>query len=198
MIEKLFQHLDAADGSPEPDVDKLELDLWRRFGRKGAALVLDMSGTSRAVRERGIVPLLLRIRRMQRIGIPLIEAEGGELVKAEADNLFAFFRHVRSAIDAAIALQQALHEDNKRRSADWRIDACIGIAQGRALVLPGQDLFGDCVNIAAKLGEDLAQPGEILVAMQAFSRIDARETYVSEGMKVEVSGLAIEAVRVTY
>ena len=84
------------------------------------------------------------------------------------------------------------------RSKDWRIDACIGIAQGRALVLPGQDLFGDCVNIAAKLGEDLAQPGEILVAMHAFSRIDTRETYVSEGMKVEVSGLAIEAVRVTY
>jgi class 3 adenylate cyclase len=197
-MEGLFRYLDAADGATEPDLEKLELDLWQRFGRKGAALVLDMSGTSRAARERGIVPLLLRIRRMQRIGIPVIEAQGGELVKAEADNLFAFFRHVRPAVDAAIALQLALSEDNRGRAKEWRIDASIGIAQGRALVLPGRDLFGDCVNIAAKLGEDLAQPGDILVALQAFSRIEARETYACEGMEMKVSGLAIEAVRVTY
>ena len=197
-MEQLFRHLDATDSAAEPDVEKLELELWRHFGRKGAALVLDMSGTSRAVRERGIVPLLLRIRRMQRIGIPLIEAHHGELVKAEADNLFAFFRHVRQAVDAAIALQQALAHYNRDRTPAWRIDTGIGIAQGRALVLPGQDLFGDCVNVAAKLGEDLAQAGEILVALQAYERIDARESYAGEDMKVEVSGLAIEAVRVTW
>lgn len=197
-MEQLFDYLDAAEGAGEPDVARLELELWRRFGRKGVALVLDMSGTSRAVRERGIVPLLLRIRRMQRIGIPIVEANGGELVKSEADNLFAFFRHVRPAVDAAIGLQRALADDNRRRSPAWRIDACIGIAQGRALVLPGQDLFGDCVNIAAKLGEDLAQAGEILVAKHAFARIDTHESYVSEGIKVEVSGLAIDAVRIAY
>lgn len=195
-MEKLFAHLDAADAGDAPDVAKLERELWRRFGRKGAAFVLDMSGTSRAVRERGIVPLLLRIRRMQRLGIPLIEAEGGELVKAEADNLFAFFRHVRSAVDAAITMQRMLATYNAAETSEWQIHASIGIAQGRALVLPGQDLFGDCVNIAAKLGEDLAQPGEILVALQAFSRIEAREAYASEGLSMEVSGLAIEAVRI--
>lgn len=195
-MEKLFAHLDAADAGDAPDVAKLELELWQRFGRKGAAFVLDMSGTSRAVRERGIVPLLLRVRRMQRMGIPLIEAEGGELVKAEADNLFAFFRHVRSAVDAAITMQRMLATYNAAETSEWQIHASIGIAQGRALVLPGQDLFGDCVNIAAKLGEDLAQPGEILVALQAFSRIEAREAYASEGLSMEVSGLAIEAVRI--
>ncbi|MGE0153356.1 MAG: adenylate/guanylate cyclase domain-containing protein [Reyranellaceae bacterium] len=197
-MERLFVHLDAAEADSEADVARLELELWRHFGRKGAAFVLDMAGTSRAVRERGIVPMLLRIRRMQRLGVPVIEAHDGEMVKAEADNLFAFFRHVRSAVDAAIALQRALADYNRDRAPQWRIEACIGIAQGRALILPEQDLFGDCVNIAAKLGEDLAQPGEILVALQAFSRIDTRENYAGEGLKVEVSGLAIEAVRVAY
>lgn len=197
-MERLMVHLDAADAGSTPDVAALELNLWRRFGRKGAAFVLDMAGTSRAVRERGIVPMLLRIRRMQRLGVPVIEAHDGELVKAEADNLFAFFRHVRAAVDAAIALQRALIDYNAGQPPEWRIEACIGIAQGRALVLPEQDLFGDCVNIAAKLGEDLARPGEVLVALQAFSRIDRRDSYDCEGMSVEVSGLTIEAVRIAY
>jgi adenylate cyclase len=196
-MQKLIPHLDAADAAAALDVAALEQRLWRQFGRKGVALVLDMAGTSRAVRERGIVPLLLRIRRMQRIGVPIVQAHGGELVKAEADNLFAFFRHVRSALDAAIALQQAMAAYNAGQPPEWRIEACIGIAQGRALVLPGQDLFGDCVNIAAKLGEDLAQPGDILVALEAFARIDTRQRYACEGLSVEVSGLTIEAVRVT-
>ncbi len=197
-MERLIVHLDAADAGSAPDVAALELNLWRRFGRKGAAFVLDMAGTSRAVRERGIVPMLLRIRRMQRLGVPIVEAHDGELVKAEADNLFAFFRHVRAAVDAAIALQRALIDYNAGQPPEWRIEVCIGIAQGRALVLPEQDLFGDCVNIAAKLGEDLARPGEILVALQAFSRIAPDERHACEGMSAEVSGLTIEAVRVTY
>ena len=196
-MERLFEPLDAADGTAEPDVDALERELWRRFGRKGAAFVLDMSGTSRAVRERGIVPLLLRIRRMQRLGVPIIERHGGELVKAEADNLFAFFRHVRPAVDAAIEMQRALASDNRDRAPAWKIEACIGIAQGRALVLERQDLFGDCVNIAAKLGEDLAQPGEILVALQAFSRLDDSSAYNTEDISMTVSDLLIEAVRVS-
>ncbi len=197
-MERLFGLLDDADTATQPDVAALERRLWRRFGRKGAAFVLDMSGTSRAVRERGIVPLLLRIRRMQRLGVPIIERHGGELVKAEADNLFAFFRHVRSAMDAAIDMQRALAADNRDRAPAWKIEACIGIAQGRALVLPNQDLFGDCVNIAAKLGEDLAQPNEILVALQAFSRLDDASAYSTEDISMTVSDLLIEAVRVSY
>lgn len=197
-MERLFGLLDDADIGTQPDVAALECRLWRRFGRKGAAFVLDMSGTSRAVRERGIVPLLLRIRRMQRLGVPIIERHNGELVKAEADNLFAFFRHVRSAVDAAIDMQRALAADNGDRAPAWKIEACIGIAQGRALVLPSQDLFGDCVNIAAKLGEDLAQPNEILVALQAFSRLDDASAYSTEDISLTVSDLLIEAVRVSY
>jgi len=197
-MERLFGLLDDADTATHPDVAALERRLWRRFGRKGAAFVLDMSGTSRAVRERGIVPLLLRIRRMQRLGVPIIERHGGELVKAEADNLFAFFRHVRSAMDAAIDMQRALAADNRERDPAWKIEACIGIAQGRALVLPDQDLFGDCVNVAAKLGEDLAQPNEILVALQAFSRLDDVGAYSTEDISMTVSDLLIEAVRVSY
>lgn len=197
-MERLFSLLDDAETGAETDVAALERLLWRRFGRKGAAFVLDMAGTSRAVRERGIVPMLLRIRRMQRLGVPIVEGNSGELVKAEADNLFAFFRHVRSAVDAAIAMQNALADYNREQPPEWRIEACIGIAQGRALVLPGQDLFGDCVNIAAKLGEDLAQPGEILVALQAFSRMDDASAYSTEDISLTVSDLLIEAVRVSY
>ncbi|MGE0659596.1 MAG: adenylate/guanylate cyclase domain-containing protein [Reyranellaceae bacterium] len=197
-MEHLFGLLDEAETGAETDVAALERLLWRRFGRKGAAFVLDMAGTSRAVRERGIVPMLLRIRRMQRLGVPIVEGNSGELVKAEADNLFAFFRHVRPAVDAAIAMQNALADYNREQPPEWRIEACIGIAQGRALVLPGQDLFGDCVNIAAKLGEDLAQPGEILVALQAFSRLDDASAYSTEDLSLTVSDLLIEAVRVSY
>ena len=76
-MEHLFGLLDEAETGAETDVAALERLLWRRFGRKGAAFVLDMAGTSRAVRERGIVPMLLRIRRMQRLGVPIVISRNG-------------------------------------------------------------------------------------------------------------------------
>ena len=65
-------------------------------------LVLDMSGFSRATRRYGIVEYLLVIRRVRALMTPLVAKRGGDVVKAEADNLFCLFRSVDEAAEERV------------------------------------------------------------------------------------------------
>lgn len=127
------------------------------FGRDAAVLVIDMAGFSRLTCERGIVAALLAIRRLQVAGREEIVAHGGELVKTDADNLFAVFPDVPAAYLCAQAIGA-------------RIPCGAGISIGRILLIEG-DLFGEEVNRAAKLGEDRAQAGEILLTEAAAAKL---------------------------
>ena len=80
-----------------------------------------------------------------------------------ADDLIVCFRSADWAVHAAVEMQRALDRHNARAARDFRIGMGIGIEHGRILLVEGVDLFGDPVNIASKLGEDLADPGTILV-----------------------------------
>lgn len=198
MLDRLYDRLDGHDRQAGSDLKQLETELWRQYGRKGSVLVLDMSGTSKATRESGLVPLLLRIRRMQRLTAPLVDEHGGSVVKFEADNLFAFFAHVKQALACAIAIQTKLARYNTGREPQWRIEACIGIAQGRAIVVPEHDFFGDCVNVAARLGEDLAKPGEILVATAAVARLSPGHGFRVQSIQVEDGDILTPTTRIIY
>jgi adenylate cyclase len=127
------------------------------FGIDAAILVIDMAGFSRLTCERGIVAALLAIRQLQVIGLDEIESHGGELVKTDADNLYAVFPDAAAAYLCAQVIAA-------------RIPAAAGIGYGRILLLEG-DLFGEEVNRASKLGEDTAGAGEILLTEAAAAQL---------------------------
>jgi len=171
----------------------LEAELWAEFGADRAVLVLDMSGFSELSNRYGVVHYLSMVRRMQLTAEPIVGSYSGTLVKFEADNCFAMFPDVADAIQAAIELNDAFHAANEATSDELDIRIACGVDYGSILVLPGEDFFGNAVNRACKLGEDLAGPGEILVTSEAMARVPDARGIARVALGFEVSGVRIEA-----
>ena len=181
--------------SQEPDLDQrqaLETQLWREFGAERAVLVLDMSGFSQLADRYGIVHYLSMVRRMQLTAEPIVSSYSGTLVKFEADNCFAMFAQVAEAVQAAIELNDAFRAANEATPDELDIRIACGIDFGSILVVPGIDFFGNAVNRACKLGEDLAAAGEILVTRDAMARMPADHALRHSSRQYETSGIRID------
>lgn len=192
MLLKFSQENDPATRQ------KLEDDIWERYGTEQAAFVLDMSGFSLLTRKHGIVHYLSMVRRMQMIAEPIIKTHGGKIIKFEADNCYAVFPDTLPALNVAIALQRAFYKSNLLTSDDLNVHIACGIDYGKILVVGEEDFFGDTVNRACKLGEDVAAAGEILITHDALERIPANMEVKRREVNVSISGILIRAYSIEY
>src|SRR5258705_4592074 len=103
----------------------------------------------------------LRAHRRELID-PKIAEHRGRMVKTTGDGMLVEFASVVDAVRCAVAVQREMAERNAVAPAVHRIDFRIGIHQGDVVVEDG-DIFGDGVNVAARL-EALAEPGGICVS----------------------------------
>jgi class 3 adenylate cyclase len=185
-LERLLQQmLDRPQDEAE-----LSRELEEQFAETRAVLVLDMSGFSRTTQLRGIVAFLLMIHRMRQIVTPVIEDHGGLVIKAEADNLLCLLESVEDAVQAARTLIARLDGDNKLCAEGRQIYVSVGIGWGRILNVDEEDLFGDEVNLASKLGEDLAQRSEVLLTPAAQAQAAAAGIATREA-SASISGLPL-------
>jgi class 3 adenylate cyclase len=191
---ELSRLLDARNEHPE-SLAEIDGEIWRRFGRTRAVLVLDMCGFSRLTMRYGITHFLAMIRRLQTIVRPVIAQGGGHVVKTEADNVFATFDDVPEALATARAIQRSLDAANTFLPEDWDLHAAIGIGYGPILLIGDADLFGSEMNIASKLGEDVAARGEILLSSAARERVAAE--FAATEIPVQLSGLTLKVYRCT-
>src|SRR3954452_13285735 len=81
--------------------EELQPQIEDGFFEERAVMVIDMSGFTRTTQAHGIVAYLLVIRRLRALATSIVAERGGDIVKTEADNLFALFPSVPEAIDAA-------------------------------------------------------------------------------------------------
>jgi len=160
------------------------------FSQDKAVLVLDMTGFSRTTQRHGIVSFLLMIHQMQLIARPAVDAHRGLLVKAEADNLFCLFDTVADAVRAGQDILERLNAANLLLPEDRRLFVSIGIGHGNILNVADEDLFGNEVNLASKLGEDVAERGEILLTAAARAQLHEADILVREET-VSISGLDV-------
>ena len=177
---------------------KIEGVLWDIYGAKFAVFVLDMSGFSMLTRKYGIVHYLSMVRRMQLTTEPIIKCYGGRMLKYEADNCFAVFPDPLAAVNAAIAMQHAFRASNLLTSDDLDIHIACGIDYGEILIIGHEDCFGDPVNRASKMGEDVAAAGEILVTREAMEMIPAEAGILAREINISISGVSIPAHVIQY
>ena len=196
-LESFYALIDELMQLPPPGRGAARRRLLDRFEVERAVLALDMADFSLSVRRSGILPHLCRIRRVQRLAAPLVAAAGGDMVKCEADNVLAVFPQPRDAVAAAVGIREAIAAAPADAEDDSPPRAGIGIDFGRFLLIPGRDAFGDAVNVAHKLGEDLARAGEILVTAEAARRLGAEPGVRLEPLSFSISGLELRAFRVT-
>jgi adenylate cyclase len=130
--------------------------------RLAAILAADVAGYSRLIGadEEGTLARLKAHRR--ELIDPKIAEHSGRIVKTTGDGVLAEFTSVVDALRCAGEVQAAMMERNAAIPADIRIEFRVGIHQGDIVVEDG-DIFGDGVNIAARL-EGLAEPGGICVS----------------------------------
>lgn len=193
-MDKRFEEL-LLHYAQENDKDKrkkIEATLWQEFGNVKAVFVMDMSGFSLLSHRHGIVHYLSMVRRMQLTTQPIIEKHGGQVVKFEADNCYAMFDAPLAAVRAAIALNTAFFAMNVLTEDEFDIRVSIGIDYGDVLLIGGPDYFGNPVNRACKIGEDLGGPGEILVTAAAFHHIPANAGIQGRKLELDIAGLPVE------
>ena len=130
--------------------------------RLAAILAADVAGYSRLIGadESGTLQALKAIR--AELIDPKIASHNGRLVKTTGDGLLVEFSSVVDALQCAIEVQAGMAQRNVNAPTDKRIEFRIGINVGDVVVEDG-DIFGDGVNIAARL-EALAEPGGICVS----------------------------------
>src|SRR5271166_3982958 len=120
----------------------------------------DETGTARAVRER------------REAAAPIVAAHGGRVFKTMGDGIFVEFPSVVSAVECALAVQRMMVERNEGVPDERRLVYRIGVNLGDVLV-EGEDLVGDGVNIAARL-EGIAEPGGVCISGSAYEQVRGR------------------------
>jgi adenylate cyclase len=145
-------------------------------------LAADVVGYSRLMGEDEAGTLAaLRAHRAE-IFDPVIAERGGRLVKLMGDGALVEFPSVVDAVEAALAIQQRVAAENSR------IRLRIGINLGD-VIIDGDDIYGDGVNVAARL-EALAEPGGICIASIVHESIGNRiEAEFADAGAHEVKGI---------
>ena len=139
--------------------------------RLAAIMVADITGFSRLM-ERDESETFARLRQLRdEVAQPKVAEYGGRLVKTTGDGFLAEFASATAALRCALDIQRDLVAREAGRSTDTRIRLRIGINVGD-IIVDGDDVAGDGVNIAARL-EALAPPDGICISAHR-SRADPR------------------------
>jgi adenylate cyclase len=148
--------------------------------RLAAILAADVAGYSRLMGadEEGTLERLKALRR--ELLDPKIAEHHGRIVKTTGDGLLVEFASVVDAVRSAVEVQQAMPERNTGVGADNTIELRIGINLGDVIV-EGDDLYGDGVNIAARI-EALADAGGVFISNTVHDHVRDRLPFVFEDL----------------
>ncbi len=142
--------------------------------RLAAILVSDMVGYSRLIAKDEEGTLARQHLHRKELIDPTIAAYHGRIVKSTGDGLLVEFPSVVDAFRCAVTIQLAMPEREAQQPEAQRIIYRVGINSGD-IVLEDGDIYGDGVNIAARL-EGLAEPGGICVSRSVFDQVKGKAT----------------------
>ena len=154
-------------------------------------MVLDMCGFSRLTARYGIIHFLSMIHRLHGIVLPIIAARrrhGGQ--DRGRQRLRGLPRRRRPQSRPRSRSRNACDAANVFLPDDWDLHASLGIGYGELLMIGDDDLYGNEMNIASKLGEDIAGRGEVFLSDAAHARV-AGGNY--EPRQIPISAMTVTA-----
>ncbi len=152
-----------------------------RAERRLAAIVcLDVVGFSRRMADDEQGTLADLKSRRQELIDPTVSEYRGRVVKLMGDGALLEFSSVVDALHACVEIQKRMLERNENSPVDRRVELRIGINLGDVIV-DGEDIYGDGVNVAARL-EELAQPGEVWFSQAVFDQVKAKVEFELEAV----------------
>jgi len=141
--------------------------------RLAAILAADVFGYSRMMSEDEVGTLAALQRCRSELVDPAIARHHGRIVKLMGDGALAEFASVVEAVDCAAEIQREMAARNagaNKRPMIFRIGVHLG-----DVIVEGDDIYGDGVNIAARL-EGIAEPGSVCISRQAYDQVQKKLT----------------------
>ncbi len=139
--------------------------------RKRAIVFTDTADFTMRTARDGILHFLMVFEVIAEEAARVVRRTGGDLVKVEGDSLLIRYDDVNVACRGVAELEEALQKLNRGRPENEQLHFSYGVGYGDVLDLD-EDMFGLEVNLASKLGEDLARPGEALLTPAAAAAVD--------------------------
>ncbi|MEJ2653388.1 MAG: adenylate/guanylate cyclase domain-containing protein, partial [Gammaproteobacteria bacterium] len=140
-----------------------------------AIFTADMVGYSRLMEADEIGTIERQKLHRRELIDPAFEQHHGRIVKEMGDGILVEFPSVVDAVSCALAIQRAMPEREAGVDENLRIAYRVGINLGD-VVVEGDDLFGDGVNVAARL-EQLSEPGGICISGTVHDHIEGRSEF---------------------
>ena len=140
--------------------------------RLAAILAADVAGYSRLMHRDEEATHAKLTAVLTKAVHPTITEHGGQIVKNTGDGFLAEFPSAVQAVRAGVHFQSRVRELTTADAQDSRIAFRVGINIGDVIVEP-HDIFGDGVNIAARL-ESIAEPGGICIAASAYDQVQGK------------------------
>jgi adenylate cyclase len=167
-----------------------------RERRLAAIMLTDIVGYSRIMSDDEGAALRI-LDRHNSILLPIIAAHGGRVLKTMGDAILAEFQSVVQAVKCALTVQSELHANNETLPAEQRFEVRIGIHVGD-VVITDDDMFGDGVNIAARI-QPLAEPGGVCISSVVHNQIKNMPEFMSVSLgKKHLKNIpeAVEVLRI--
>ena len=161
--------------------------------RLAAILAADVVGFSRLMEADDAGTLAALKSRRRDVLDPLVARHQGRVFKVTGDGVLVEFASAVNAVQCAVDLQQGMAAANEGQPDKRQIVLRIGIDLGD-VVVEGSDLYGDGVNIAARL-EGMAEPGGILVSGAAHDHVGTKVKVAFEDVGVQTLKNIVQPVR---
>ena len=152
--------------------------------RLAAVLAADVAGYSRLMGadEEGTLARLKAVRKV--VVDPAIASHRGRIVKTTGDGMLIEFASAVDAVRGAVEVQRSMAEQNAAVPQDHRIEFRIGIHVGD-IIFDDNDIFGDGVNIAARL-EGIAEPGGVCMSDDAYRQVRGKIEIACDDMGPQI------------
>ncbi len=175
----------------------LDCSHFSKLFRPKAIVFTDTDDFTKIVARRGILHFLMLFDRAVKAAALAVQRHGGSIVKVEGDSLLLRFDDVASACRAVSGIEAGLRRLRRGQPKHEFLAFSYGIGFGDVLDLE-HDVFGLEVNIASKLGEDMAKRGEVLLTPAAAAALPrALVRLVRPHRVVTFEGRAIPIRRLT-
>ena len=161
--------------------------------RLAAVLAADVAGYSRlmGIDEEGTLARLKAVRKT--LVDPTIAAHRGRIVKTTGDGMLVEFASAVDAARSAVEVQRGMAEQNADVPPDNRIEFRIGIHVGD-IIIDENDIFGDGVNIAARL-EGIAEPGGVCISDDAQRQVRGKVDFACDDLGLQTLKNIAEPMR---
>lgn len=156
---------------------EIDRALLEEHSKDVAILFTDIVGSTQFFEAKGDIAGLELVRRHNALLFPIVQSNGGWIVKTIGDAIMAVFVEPARAVACGVQMQRALAQENTRGADPIHIR--VGAHCGRALVEEGKDVYGDAVNLAARVVNE-ARADEIIISRALADRLTAQDGFPTE------------------